>query len=106
MQFPTTFDFIKEDSNKDQVIKIIEEAAELLQAEKEESRERALEEAIDVFQALANYCEAKFTPDELQRGYDQVFMKNWRRGYYDVHIDGTYYEKAAQHAQELGNECQ
>lgn len=101
MQFPITYDFIKEDSSKEQVIKILEETAELLEADKTDDYEHILEEALDVFQALSNYCEMLFTQDELQHGYDRVFLKNWKRGYYHKNLSDELYKNAEQHAKTL-----
>lgn len=102
MVFPETFGFTKEENCKQQALKVLEEAAELVEAEKR--GEDMLEEAMDVYQALSNYCEQHFDLETLQKGYDEVFIKNWRRGYYECNYGGTLYDEALIHAREMGIE--
>lgn len=99
MRFPETYDFTIEDTNKAQVLKVLEEAAELVEADKHDSDGfHALEEAMDVLQALANYLELKgYTPADLQSAYDGVFRKNWERCYYDCNFESPLYEIAERH---------
>lgn len=106
MIFPATFDFIAESNTRDQALKVLEEAAEFFEAAKTDpDGEHTLEEAMDVLQALGNYCEMVFTPQQLLDGYNQVFLKNWHRGYYDAHQNGEYYTNAEAAYKEL-MECQ
>lgn len=96
MKFPVTYDFLAEDTPKAQALKVLEEAAEFVEATKwDPSGAPSLEEAMDVLQALANYCEMYFTEQQLQDGYERVFTKNFERGYYDCHIGGGLYDNAA-----------
>lgn len=86
MKFPDTFDFIKERNSSEQALKVLDEASELRQAAKENpSGEHALEEAMDVLQALANYLTGCFDGEDVAKAYEQVFVKNFERGYYDGH---------------------
>lgn len=96
MRFPETYDFTMESNRKAQALKVLEEAAELVEADKQDLCTFAtLEEAMDVLQALANYLELKgYSPDDLQEAYDRVFLKNWGRGYYDGGYDSALYSLA------------
>lgn len=84
MHFPTTIDFVIESDSKRQALKVLEESAELVEAIKEDSEKHALEEAMDVLQALANLCATMGWSDgNLVGAYVDVFMRNKARGRYE-----------------------
>lgn len=103
MQFPETYDFVEKLSWKAQALKVLEEAAELVEATKKDRCGFAiLEEAMDTLQALANYLELLgYSFDDFQAAYDRVFLKNWKRGYYDGMNGTRLYDEAEQHYKEL-----
>lgn len=102
MKFPVTYDFEKEDSAKAQALKVLEEAAEFVEAVKfDPNSDSTAEEAMDLYQALANYLNTAFYEQEIQAAYDAVFTKNWERGYYDCNYGGTMYDRAKLHYEEL-----
>lgn len=102
MIFPVTHDFVTEDTTKAQALKVLEESAEFFEAAKTDpDGEHTLEEAMDVLQALGNYCEKVFTTQQLHDGYNKVFLKNWNRGYYEPHQGGGYYINAEAAYKEL-----
>lgn len=103
MQFPETYDFYGPTVFTDQSLKVLDEAAEFREAAKADPYGwETLMEAMDVYQALANYLVHAFTELEVRAAYEDVFAKNWNRNYYDVNRGGTLYEKAKQHAEEMG----
>lgn len=103
MQFPETYDFTRETTTKAQALKVLEEAAELVEADKNGYDCDIVEEALDVLQALANYLQTRgYNANDLETFYETVFIKNWQRNYYDANMGGTLYEKAKQHAEEMG----
>lgn len=82
MIFPTTSDFIIADA-KSQALKILDEAGELNEAIKHHSEADQLEEAMDLYQALANLCRIKrWSHSQLLEAYQQVEKKNRARGRY------------------------
>lgn len=83
MIFPITSDFAIDGTDKAQAVKVLEEAAELLEAVNHGTRKQAQEEAMDVLQALANLClKLGWLPSELEVSYEGVRRKNLDRGHY------------------------
>lgn len=69
------------DSEK-QAMKVLEEAAELLAADKTD--DGVLEEAMDVLQALANYIAIKgYTNKQLAKAQNNHVRKMYERGNYE-----------------------
>lgn len=86
MRFPETYDFKIETTPKAQALKVLEEASELVEATKTGTFESIAEEAADVLQALANYCECiGIKPEDFRRAYKAVILKNGERGRYKDH---------------------
>lgn len=101
MRFPETYPIVDDWTSKQQVVKMFEEVAELLEAIKNDP-EHAIEEAADLLQVFSGLCEIQgWEEKNLQSAYDKVFMKNWERGYYDGMDGGTLYDHAEQHYKEL-----
>lgn len=68
---------------KGQAMKVMEEAAELVEAVKEGDEEHMRYEAMDVLQALANFCAGLgWSFNELLQAYGQVHKANVERGRY------------------------
>ncbi|OZG51731.1 hypothetical protein PSRA_0811 [Pseudoscardovia radai] len=84
------FDASHQKADKWQVLKCLEEAAELAEAGKawvkdgsDVNRRAMLDELADVLQTLANLIDAyEITPDELRLSCGRVFEKNSARGMY------------------------
>lgn len=75
--------FTIEKDGEAQALKVLEESAELLAAEKTENPNRALEEACDVITAAVNFCVAKgFGEDSIRYMLWRVAVKNAARGRY------------------------
>lgn len=84
MIFPATQDFILCDE-KQQSLKILDEAGELNEAIKHHSEQEQLEEAMDLLQALANLCRIKgWSFGALLSTYQRVERKNRARGRYET----------------------
>lgn len=103
MHFPDTYDFTGCDNLPDQALKVLDEASEFREAAKADPQGwDTITEAMDVYQALANYLTAAFTELDVHTAYAHVFAKNWRRGYYNPETDGPHYRIAKRHAKEVG----
>ena len=64
-------------------LKVLEEAAELVEAVKDKSDEEALEEFCDTLQALGNLASFRgWTDSDIQGAYGKVVEKNFGRGRY------------------------
>lgn len=77
-----TFPF--ENDMEGQAIKVLEEAAELLEATKTKSRGESLLEAVDVIQATANWMDKMgFSTAEIADAFQKVTRSNIERGRYE-----------------------
>lgn len=75
--------FVIEEDCEKQALKVLEEAAELLEAQKKGDSLDALEEACDVITATVNWCVAKgFGEDSIRYMLWRVAVKNAARGRY------------------------
>lgn len=84
MRFPEVYTFVIEASPKQQALKVLEEAGEVVDAVKHGNRREIQDEIMDVVQALANLCE-RLDYDEFDLGvaYRRVFERNKERGRYE-----------------------
>ncbi len=74
----------REPNSEFQAKKVLEEAAELLAADKEKDAFEAFEEACDVIQSAVNYCVMRgFGQDAIRFMLWHVTMKNQQRGRYE-----------------------
>lgn len=96
VRFPeaTAFDGYDRAITKEQALKVLEEAAELVEAVKRcetwrvaerdapfpSAREDVIDEAMDVYQALANLLAGEFTDGEIADAYGRCLERNRRRG--------------------------
>lgn len=81
--FPKIDTFTIEANSKQQALKVLEEAAEVVDAVKREDRRDTLEEVMDLAQALANLCEfLGYDEFDLAVAYRRVYEKNKERGRY------------------------
>lgn len=81
--FPKVSTFVIEPSAKAQAIKVLEEAAELVEAVKDGDADHARYEAMDVLQALGNLAAQQgWTPKEMDTAYGTVMNNNRERGRY------------------------
>lgn len=83
IQLPAVHTFVIENDEKSQALKVLEEAAELTEAIKGGDHEAALEEAMDVHQALGNLIELMgWTDAQISSAYARVKVRNRQRGRY------------------------
>lgn len=78
------FPYQKDKSDKQIALKVLEEAAELVEAVKDGDKDHVLEEYMDTLQALGNLAfEFDFSERDFRIAYDAVYNKNLDRGRYD-----------------------
>lgn len=80
---PPIHTFDVETDLKGQAVKVLEEAAELLEATKTRSRDEALLEAVDVIQATVNWIAKRgYSNVEVAEAFRKVYKGNVDRGRY------------------------
>lgn len=71
-----------------QSIKVLEEAAELMNAVKHEPEDNQIYEFCDVLQALVNFADVcGWTEEEISIAYQRVFENNVKRGRYNREVN-------------------
>ena len=81
---PVVEPFPNKPTPKEQALKILEEAAEIVEAVKGSWNDEALDEFADTLQAMGNLAYVMgWTGSDIQRAYDRIHKSNVKRGRYE-----------------------
>lgn len=85
IEFPAVYPFLTDFRPKEQALKVLEEAAELIEAVKDpKNQDHAIYEFCDVLQALGNLAKCEYWGHaEIESAYERVYENNVRRGRYE-----------------------